>query len=58
MTQEETERKYKIVINEIHNIELTNDKTKRQRWRELQKIKKWLESEIRNFAIKYIAPNM
>ena len=58
MTQKETERKYKAVIDEIHNIELTNDKTKRQRWRELQKIKKWLESEIRNFAIKYIVPNM
>ena len=58
MTQEQTEREYKMVIDEIHNIELTNEKAKLQRWKELQKIKTYIESKIRNFCIKYIAPNM
>ena len=46
MTKEEVQEKYNKTLDEIADIELTADKSKRQRWRELQKIKKWLESKL------------
>lgn len=45
MTKEEIlQEKYKRTLEEIADIELTADKSRRLRWRELQKVKKWLES--------------
>lgn len=44
MTPEEIKEKYKKTLKEISDIELTNDKSRRVRWRELQKVKKWLKS--------------
>lgn len=44
--------KYRLTLKEISDIEFTSDKTRRLRWRELQKIKKWLESEIYKFKIE------
>lgn len=47
MTQEEKLEKYEKVLDEISDIELTADKSRRIRWRELQKIKKWLKSKLK-----------
>lgn len=44
MTREEVESKLQIVENELKEIELTNDKSRRLRWRELNKIKKYYET--------------
>jgi len=44
MTPEIFREKWDRTLKEISDIELTNDKSKRLRWRELQKVKKWLES--------------
>ena len=46
MTKEEALEKYRKTLKEIADIEFTADKTRRQRWRELQKIKKWLETVL------------
>lgn len=46
MIKEEIQEKYNKTLDEIADIELTADKSKRQRWRELQKIKKRLESKL------------
>ena len=43
MTRKEIIDKYKRCLKEIHQIELTSDKSKRLRWRELQKVKKWMK---------------
>ena len=51
-TREDVINKYKLTLKEISDIEFTSDKTKRLRWRELQRIKKWLESEICKFKIE------
>ena len=51
-TREDVINKYRLTLKEISDIEFTSDKTKRLRWRELQKIKRWLESEIRKFKIE------
>lgn len=54
MTQEEIE-KFKIkekldaCEKELHNIELTNDKSCRLRWRELNKIIKYYKAIIKNY---------
>ena len=50
-TREDVINKYRLTLKEISDIEFTSDKTRRLRWRELQKIKKWLESEICKFKI-------
>ena len=50
-TREDVINKYRLTLKEISDIEFTSDKTRRLRWRELQKIKKWLESEICKFNI-------
>lgn len=50
-TKEDVINKYRLTLKEISDIEFTSDKTRRLRWRELQKIKKWLESEISKFKI-------
>lgn len=42
MTQEEIEKKLKLVQSELKDIELVNDKNRRLRWRELKKIESWL----------------
>jgi uncharacterized protein Veg len=49
MTQEEIDRfrikeKLDICEKELHNIELTADKSRRQRWRELNKLIKHYKS--------------
>ena len=44
MTREEVESKLQMVENELKEIELTNDKSKRLRWRELNKIKKYYKN--------------
>ena len=51
-TREDVINKYRLTLKEISDIEFTSDKTKRLRWRELQKIRKWLESEICRFKIE------
>jgi hypothetical protein len=51
-TKEDVINKYRLTLKEISDIELTSDKTRRLRWRELQKIKKWLESQFYKFEIK------
>ena len=51
-TREDIINKYRLTLKEISDIEFTSDKTRRLRWRELQKIKKWLESEIYKYDIK------
>lgn len=51
-TREDIINKYRLTLKEISDIEFTSDKTRRLRWRELQKIKKWLESEISKFKIE------
>ena len=51
-TREDVINKYRLTLKEISDIEFTSDKTRRLRWRELQKIKKWLESEISKFKIE------
>lgn len=50
-TREDVINKYRLTLKEISDIEFTSDKTRRLRWRELQRIKKWLESEICKFKI-------
>ena len=50
-TREDVINKYRLTLKEISDIEFTSDKTRRLRWRELQRIKKWLESEICKFNI-------
>ncbi len=47
MTPEEIQEKYNKTLEEISDIELNNDKDRRGRWRELQKIKRWLESKLK-----------
>lgn len=44
--------RYRKTLKEIQDIELTSDKSRRERWRELQKIKKWLESMFYKYNIK------
>jgi hypothetical protein len=51
-TREDVINKYRLTLKEISDIEFTSDKTRRLRWRELQKIRKWLESEISKFKIE------
>lgn len=51
-TREDVINKYRLTLKEISDIEFTSDKTRRLRWRELQKIKKWLESEIYKYKIE------
>lgn len=51
-TREDVINKYRRTLKEISDIEFTSDKIRRLRWRELQKIKKWLESEISKFKIE------
>ena len=50
-TREDVINEYRLTLKEISDIEFTSDKTRRLRWRELQRIKKWLESEICKFNI-------
>lgn len=51
-TREDVINKYRQTLKEISDIEFTSDKTRRLRWRELQKIKKWLESQFYKFEIE------
>lgn len=51
-TREDVINKYRLTLKEISDIEFTSDKTRRLRWRELQKIKKWLESQFYKFEIE------
>ena len=50
-TREDVINKYRHTLKEMSDIEFTSDKTRRLRWRELHRIKKWLESEICKFNI-------
>ena len=51
-TKEDVLDRYRKTLKEIQDIELTSDKSRRERWRELQKIKKWLESMFYKYDIK------
>ena len=51
-TKEDVINKYRLTLKEISDIESTSDKNRRLRWRELQKIKKWLESQFYKFEIE------
>ena len=51
------ESKYPKVLKEIHDIEMTSDKNRRLRWRELQKLKVWMEREIIRIKFKLETKN-
>ena len=42
--EHQIEKKLKMAEKELHNIEMTNDKSRRERWRELKKIIKYYKS--------------
>lgn len=50
-TKEEFLQRYKTVCDKIQEIEFPVNKSRRQEWRELQKIKKWLESHFHEYGI-------
>ena len=50
-SKEDVLNRYRETLKEIKDIELTSDKSRRKRWRELRKIKKWLESQFYEYNI-------
>ena len=44
--KELTRKKLELVEKELADIELTSDKSRRERWRELKKYQKWARKEL------------
>jgi len=50
-SKEEFLRRYKLCRKTIHDIELTADKTRRLEWRNLQKVRRWMEDHFWDYEI-------